>query len=87
MIKVYAGNSSHDFIDVHLAVVEVFSDGGLVEDLFDVLHGVGAAVGWEGARLTHGVDVTHVPYRRDDFLFVVANGVVDFLVGWEGVGD
>lgn len=86
MIKVYAGDSSHDFINVHLAVVEIFADGGLIKDFFYVFHGVGTAVSWEWTRLTNRVNVTHVSDWWYDFLFVVADSVVDFLVGWEGVG-
>ncbi len=49
MGKSYSGDSSHDFINVHLAVVEIFTESCLVEDFLDILHGVGSAVSWKGA--------------------------------------
>lgn len=55
-----ARNSSHDFVDIGRTVVEVITDGGVVEELSDVFHGVRTFVWWKRTRLSHWVDVSHV---------------------------
>lgn len=81
-IKIYARYSSHDFVNVHLAIVEIFTDCCLVEDLFYVLHGVCSGISWERAGLTNWVHVSHVSHWWHHFFVAASNGVVYFLVGW-----
>lgn len=83
----YSRHSSHEFIHVHLAVVDIFAHGGLIEDIFDVLHGVGAVVGGEGAGLADGVDVAHVADGRGDGLVLIFDEIVYLFVGGVGSWD
>jgi hypothetical protein len=80
----YAGDSAHDLVDVHLAVVDVLAHGGLVEELLDVLHSVGAVVGGQRPRLPHGVHVPHVAHGRRHCAVLVLHEVVDLFVARVG---
>lgn len=66
--------------------MDVLAHGGLVEQLLDILHGVGAVVGWEGAGLADWVDVAHVPDGRSDCLVLVLDKIVYLFVGGIGSG-
>jgi hypothetical protein len=83
----YTRNTTHDLVDVHLTVLNILSHGKLIEKFLHILHGVGAVVGGEGAGLTYGVDVSHVPDGRGDDLVLVFDEVVDLFIGGVCTGD
>ena len=83
----YSWYSSHDFIDVHLAVVDVFAHGALIVEFFHVFHGVGAIIGGDGSGLSYGVDVSHVADGGSDCFILVFDEVVDLFIGGVGAGD
>lgn len=76
----YSRNSSHNLINVHLAVVIILGEGCLIKHFLDILHSVGAWISWQWARLSHRVNVSHVPDRWSHNILMVANNIVDFLV-------
>ena len=39
-----ARNSSHDLIDIHLAIVKILGEIGLVKYFFNIFHGVGSGI-------------------------------------------
>lgn len=82
----YSGDAPHQFVDVHLAVVDVPAEGELVEQFLEILHGVGAVVGGEGTGLANGVDVAHVADGGRDMLVLVLDEVIDLFIGGVALG-
>jgi len=64
--------------------VHVLAHGGLIEQLLEVFHGVGAIIRGQGTGLPDGIDVAHVPDGRSDCLVLVFDEIVYLFVG--GVG-
>ena len=76
----YSWNSSHDLIDVHLAIMEILTESCLIEYFFNVFHGVGSRIGWKWTRLTDWVDMSHVTDWWNNLILVISDCIVDLLV-------
>ena len=65
----------------------VFRQTGLVKYFLNVFHSVCARIRRDGARLPHGVDMSHIANWWGDDLIVIPDSVVEFFVSGVGFGD
>lgn len=63
MFALFSSNtwdSSHQFIDIHLAVVEISSDRTVIPDISEIFHGVTSVKAWEWSGFSDWVDMSNV---------------------------
>jgi hypothetical protein len=56
----YSRYSAHDFVYIHLAVIDIFAHGALIVKFFHVLHGISSIIGREWPGLTYWIDMSHI---------------------------
>lgn len=86
MITSYARYSSHDLVNIHLAIVEVFRHWSLIENFFNIFHCVSARIWWDWSWLSHRINMSHISYGGCYKVFMISDKVIDFFISgvWFG---
>lgn len=73
---IYTGNSSHYFVYIHLAVIDIATHSKSFRKFSDILHSISTIVGRKGARLTYRVNMSHISNRRTHYLVLILDGII-----------